>query len=174
MEYGTDSADVVVHISTPNNKIFQSIRHETGFTLIEVMITMIIMTFGLLACGQMVAGAIKSATLARTKGNAAIVAQNQLERLADLYRRDRHDPSISIGTQGPVWVEIANPIHHRVLHRFRVEWIVTPVTGTNIMAHTRNIRLSVIPIDESKNNLFKPGWNERITMSMVLSTRAQG
>lgn len=62
-------------------------RAVNGFSLVELLIATLILTSGLLAAAQVIYSAVCSVSLARAKGSIAIVAQDKLEFLADLYAR---------------------------------------------------------------------------------------
>lgn len=63
-------------------------RHEKGFTLLEVMIALFILAFGLLAIATMQATAIKSNSQAMGLTEAANLAQDRMERLMSLAYTD--------------------------------------------------------------------------------------
>ncbi len=77
-----------------------------GFTLIEMMLALIILTFGLLTAGQLLYVAASSSSLARSKGTAAIAAQSLLESLASLYSQNplaADLPSAPMAPGKPLW-----------------------------------------------------------------------
>src|SRR5512139_1532289 len=82
------------------------VTSAAGFTLIEMLIALVILTFGLLSAGQLMYVAMGSASLARSKGTAATVASDRLEFLADVYRRNRLDASLADGNHGPEVVQV--------------------------------------------------------------------
>ena len=57
-----------------------------GFSFIELMIALALLTFGLLAVGQLIYVAGSSGSLTNAKGSASIAAQNMLEYLSDLIK----------------------------------------------------------------------------------------
>ena len=59
-------------------------RHERGFTLVEVMITLAILGFGLLALGAMQLVAIKQGSAGRHTSDGAAIARSHLEQAARL------------------------------------------------------------------------------------------
>jgi prepilin-type N-terminal cleavage/methylation domain-containing protein len=106
---------------------------EAGFTLMETLVALVILTFGLLAAGQMMFVAMGSNSLSRSKGSAVTVAQDRLEFLADLYRQNPANADLTLGTHtflassgqtGPVPVEIKNPNDNTTVNRFSVVWSV--------------------------------------------------
>jgi type IV pilus modification protein PilV len=55
--------------------------HDEGFSLVEVLVAMLIMTMGLLAVAQMLAVALNAETQARNGTTAARLAQDKLDQL---------------------------------------------------------------------------------------------
>jgi len=144
-----------------------------GFTLIETLIAMCILTFGLLAAGQMIYVAVASASLARSKGSAAIVAQGKLASLADLYSRDPNAADLSIGNHGPEQVEVVNPAAHNVLNRYNVTWTVGTVSDprTGRALNARQVFVTVTPIDAANNAHFRASLNKIVTVPAIFSPR---
>ena len=71
-----------------------------GFSLIEMMLALIILTFGLLTVGQLLYVVASSSSLARSQGTAAIAAQGVLESLASLYSQNPSAADLAIGAHG--------------------------------------------------------------------------
>jgi prepilin-type N-terminal cleavage/methylation domain-containing protein len=144
-----------------------------GFTLLETLIVLLILSFGLMAAGQLIYLAIGSASLAGAKGSAALVADSKLAFLVDLYRRDGNAVALCLGTHGPERIQVWNPKTHGVLNRFDITWIIEqvpdPRPGKTIPA--RRIRVEVVPIDASGNPHFVPLMNKIVTISSVISWR---
>ena len=72
-----------------------------GFSLIEMMLALIILTFGLLTAGQLLYVAAGSSSLARSKGTAALAAQSLLESLASLYSQNPLAADLALGSAWP-------------------------------------------------------------------------
>ncbi len=146
-----------------------------GFTLVEMLIAIVILTFGLLAAGQLLAVAMGSASLARSKGSAATAAQNQLEFLADLYRQNPAAGDLSVGSHGPVQIQVLNPANSRVLNRFNVSWVVAtvpdPRAGRTLNA--REVTVTVTPINGAGAVNNKAGLNKVVNVSTIFSLRAE-
>lgn len=144
---------------------------RSGFTLIEVMIALLILGIGLLATGQLIFAALSSASLARSKANAALVAQNKLECLGDLCRRSPDDNQLTIGGHDGEQVEFASD-GGAILNRFKVSWIVSelgdPREGLALPA--KLIRVSVSPIDMNGNRNNKVLLNKTVDVSCVFYT----
>ena len=71
-----------------------------GFSLIEIMIALVILTFGLLATAQLIYISVGSGSLARSKQTASIAAQQRMEYLSDLYRLNPDAEDLAPGSHG--------------------------------------------------------------------------
>ncbi len=146
-----------------------------GFTLIEMLIALLILSFGLLSAGQLMYVAMSSASLARSKGNASMVAQDKLEFLADIFRRNRADANLTVGNHGPEQVQILNPNSGTALNRFQVVWNVSavpdPRAGKVITA--RLVRVTVTPLGTGATINNRIGLNKTVSVSSIFSTRSQ-
>jgi len=110
--------------SNPNTKYGTA----EGFSLVEVMIAVFILTVGLLAAAQVLTMATILETHARLKSTATLVAKNELDRLADLYRRNPESDELTIGEhQSNELMEIWNPITKNVLNRYKITWFVSGI-----------------------------------------------
>jgi len=146
-----------------------------GFTLIEMLIALVIMTAGLLSAGQLMYVAMASASLARSKGTAATVASDKLEFLADVFRRNHLDASLTNGDHGPEQVQVMNPNTGTALNRFRVQWTVStvpdPRPGKILLA--KLVRVTVTPVRGADTTNNRVGLNKVVSISSVFGTRAQ-
>lgn len=144
-----------------------------GFTLVEALIAVFVLAFGLLAAGQMIFVAASSSSLARCKGNAALLAQGKLEFLGDLYSRDPDLTALKNGEHGPEQVEVINPAGHSVLNRFSVSWTVNevpdPRAGVELKA--KMVTVSVTPIDAANQKDLRASFNKAVTVSTILSAK---
>jgi prepilin-type N-terminal cleavage/methylation domain-containing protein len=145
---------------------------EGGFTLTEMLIALLILTFGLLSAGQLMLVAMGSASLARSKGSAAVVAQDRLEFLGDLYRRNAAAAELTVGDHAPEQVQIQNPTDNTILNRFSVGWnvsVVPDARGKTLNA--RLVRVTVTPVraDGTANN--KILLNKVVSVSSIFSPR---
>jgi Tfp pilus assembly protein PilV len=118
-----------------------------GFSLVETLIAMFIMTFGLLAAGQIMYVALSSSSLARSKGNAALVAQNKLELLGDLFRQNPLTADLANRNHGPEQVWILSPDTSSAVDHFNVTWTIStvadPRAGKTFKA--KQVRVTVTP-----------------------------
>jgi prepilin-type N-terminal cleavage/methylation domain-containing protein len=144
-----------------------------GFSLIEMMVAMFILTFGLLAAGQMIFVAMGSASLARAKGNLTVVAQDKLEFLADLYARNPDAADFAPGDHGPDYVQIVNPLDNTTLDRFEVTWkisaVVDPRPGKILQAS--QVRITVRPVSAGGGSNYKAYSNKAAVVVGILSPR---
>jgi len=146
-----------------------------GFSLIEMMISLVILTFGLLAAGQMLYTAAFSSSLARSKGIASIAAQDRLESLASLYRQDPSAVDLKLGNHGPDQAEVVNPADKSILNRYAVTWDVSlvpdPRPGTALNA--RLVKVTVTPALPGGASNSKPAMNKVLNVSTILSPGAR-
>jgi prepilin-type N-terminal cleavage/methylation domain-containing protein len=147
---------------------------EAGFTLTEMLIALFIMTFGLLSAGQLMLVAMGSSSLARSKDSAAVAAQDRLEFLADLYRRDTSAAELTVGDHAPLLVNIVNPTDNSVLNRFSVGWNVSVVPDARGKTlHARLVRVTVTPIDTAGNVNSRRLLNKVVSVSSIFSPRVK-
>lgn len=164
----TDSQGFRVLPAGPN-------ANAEGFTLIETLMAMFVLTFGLLAVGQMMYITLASSSLARSKGSAAVVAQNKIEYLAELYRRNPNNADLTLGAHGPEQVDIRNTREGTIMNRFNVEWTVAQVTDPRAgkTLSSRQVTVTVTPIATTgtTTNIIK-SQNKVISVNAILSPRA--
>ena len=142
-----------------------------GFSLVEALIAVFVLTYGLLAAGQMIFWAASSSALARCKGNASLLAQGKLEILADLYSRDPNLMDLENGEHGPEQVEVTNPSGPSVLNRYNVSWTVSEVPDPreSVVLKAKLVTVSVTPIDAANQKNLRAPFNKAVTVSMILS-----
>lgn len=146
-----------------------------GFSLIEMMIALAVLTFGLLAAGSVLFIGASSGSLARSKGTAALAAQDKLESLAFLYLRDPLAGDLAMGYHGPVQTEVVNPVDAGVLNQYRIEWVVRsvpdPRPGKSLDAVL--VVVTVSPELPGGNPNRKAGWNKTVVVSTILGQEMQ-
>jgi prepilin-type N-terminal cleavage/methylation domain-containing protein len=144
-----------------------------GFTLVEMMIALLVLTSGLLAVGQMLFVAAASGSLSRSKESAAIAAQDRLESLANLYRKDPSAEDLKPGSHGPQQVEVINPIDETALNLFNVLWNVESVSDgrPGKVLEAKLVRVTIVPALPSGEANSKPGLNKTLNVSTILSPR---
>ena len=152
--------------------VFRHACNSGGFTLIETMIALLILTFGILAAGQLMYVAMGSNSLSRSKGSAMTVAHDRLEALADLYRRDPGNASLTTGDHGPEQVSLTNPNDSSIVNRFNVDWNVSAVPDPRAgkVLQARQVRVTVTPIQNTGTTTnLKSGLNKVINVTAIFS-----
>ena len=146
-----------------------------GFSLIETTIALFILSFGLLAAGQSIYISAASSSLARSKGTAAVAAQNKMEYLADRYRQDLSAADLTEGVHGPEEMECINPMTATALNRFNVTWTVgdvpDPRPGKKLKA--KLISVTVTPSRSGGTVNTKFPLNKVLEITAVLNPRTQ-
>ncbi|HEX9813657.1 MAG TPA: prepilin-type N-terminal cleavage/methylation domain-containing protein [Myxococcota bacterium] len=135
-------------------------RSEGGFTLIEVMIVVGILTFGLLSLAAMQIHAIQGSDRGRHASNAAAIAENRMEQL-------QQNSWASVGVTAGF---VADPVKENAIQRdgapdlvervYNVSYQITDLQPT----FTRAIDVRVSWTEES-------GKNRSITLSSVRFNR---
>jgi prepilin-type N-terminal cleavage/methylation domain-containing protein len=141
---------------------------EPGFTIIEILFALLILAFGLLAAGQMIFVALSSASLARSKSNAALLAQDKIEFLADLHRREPESPLLSEGNHGPDLVQIRGS-GASTLDRYSVTWEVSAVPDARkgVRPIAKGIRVTVLPVDSDGRENKRIRLNKPVIVSSI-------
>lgn len=146
-----------------------------GFSLLEVLIALAVLTAALLAAGHMFFVTAASGSLARSKGTASLAAQDLLESLSASYRQNPVSADLDWGEHGPRQTLIANPEDGSILNRFSISWQVHPVPdprpGKALDAKLVTATVSPALADGTTNS--KPGMNKILSISTILSLRAQ-
>jgi Tfp pilus assembly protein PilV len=144
-----------------------------GFSLIETLIAMFILTFGLLAVGQLLFAAMSAQTLARSKGSGAVVADDRMEMLADLYRQNPNHADLTVGNHGPVQVDVTNPVDGAVMNRFNVAWTVSTVVTNGKTLRASQVVVTVTPIQTGGTSAnLRTGLNKVVNVVSIFSTRS--
>lgn len=154
--------------------ISQSLHgNAQGFTLVETLIAMVILSFGLLAVGQLIASAIGGTTLARSKGSASMVAQDKIDFLADAYRQNQDGADLTIGTHGPEQVEILNPSDSTAMNRYNVAWTVSDVADPRVgkVIKAKQVRVTVTPIGSGTTENIQTSLNKVISITAIFSPK---
>jgi prepilin-type N-terminal cleavage/methylation domain-containing protein len=144
-----------------------------GFALIEVLAAIAVLTFGLLAAGQLMVVSVGAGSLARSKGTAAIAAQNKLEYLSDLYHRTPGAMDLAPGAHGPEQMQVLNPVNEKALNHFSVEWIIAKVPDPRPgkMPDALLASVTVVPVHSGGGNNEKPLLNKSVNVTTVFSPR---
>jgi Tfp pilus assembly protein PilV len=144
-----------------------------GFSLVEVLIALLIMTCGLLAVGQLIYTTAASGSLARSKDTASLAAQNKFEYLSDLYNRDPGAAELAEGAHGPEEAESLNPVTGAPLNRFSITWNVqnVPDPRPGKILKARQVSITVTPVRSGDVANVKPWLNKVLTVNSVLSEK---
>jgi type II secretory pathway pseudopilin PulG len=147
--------------------------NSEGFSLVETLIAMIILTFGLMATGQMLASAIGGTTLARSKGSATMVAQDRLDFLSDAFRQDPNGADLTIGTHGPVQEDVINPSDSSIVNRYNVAWAVTAIVDPRpgFLNKAKQVTVTVTPIGSGTTVNNQVLLNKVINITAVFTPR---
>ena len=162
--------------STIRNPQSEIRNPKSGFSLVEVMIAVLILTIGLLSAAQLLTMALKLDVVARLKSTATLAAQNELERLTDLYRRNPAADELTIGAhQAEELTEILNPITQKVLNRYKITWLVGEINDPRPEMDPRGRTISVMAtpmLTESAENA-NFSINKVITLNAVITAELQ-
>ncbi len=146
---------------------------DQGFSLVESLIALFILSLGLLAVAQMLLVSLSSPTLARSKSSAALVAQDKLEFLAAAYRQDPAHADLTLGNHGPDFVNVNNPNDARLLNRYAVNWNISQVPDPRAWKtlHAIIASVTVTPVDAGGNRNDQQLMNKVVSVTTTLSTR---
>jgi prepilin-type N-terminal cleavage/methylation domain-containing protein len=149
------------------------IKNVPGFSLIEMMIALTILTFGLLAAGPLLYIAASSASLARSKDTAGVAAQDLLEFLSDLYRRNPSAGDLAFGDHGPRQTQIANPADETILNRFDMNWTISNIDDPRPakVVDAKLVRVTITPIQSDGSKNYKPSFNKVLSVTTILSPK---
>lgn len=148
-----------------------------GFTLVESLMAILILTLGLMAAGQMMVVSLSGPALARSKGSAVSVAQNQLDFLTNEYRQNANGPDLTVGSSYSTQVTVSDASTSNTLNRFNVAWTVSAVPDprAGYVTQSKEITLTVTPLQSTGSSTnIKSGMNKVITVSTILSQRWGG
>jgi Tfp pilus assembly protein PilV len=151
------------------------LKDVLGFSFVELMLAIAVLTFGLLAAGQLFFVAASSGSLTNAKGSATIAAQNMLEYLSDLYARNPSAADLALGLHGPLHTQTTNPTDGTVLNRYAISWNVSRVSdprpGKDLAA--RQVRINVTPINAGGSMNSRPSLNKILNISTIFSTETR-
>jgi prepilin-type N-terminal cleavage/methylation domain-containing protein len=115
-------------------KRYKKHRKEKGFTLLEVMIAIAILSFGILAIASMQTSTINGNSVATRLTEGTSWAGNKMEELLTIPDTDA---GLSVGTHGPETVMSG-------VNRYDVEWeVIESVDPSNPLADAKLIVVTV-------------------------------
>ena len=160
-------------IQNQKQSTIQNPKSPPGFSLVEVMIAVLILAIGLLSAAQLLTMALKLDALARSKSTATLAAQNQLERLVDLYKRNPAAAELTIGVhQAAELTEIRNPITQKVSNRYKITWLVGEINDPRPEMDPRgrvvSVRATPMLAENVENTDFSN--NKVVTINAVITT----
>lgn len=163
-----------LRLRTHHNLILAA-ESEEGLTLLEALIAILILSFGLLAAGQLMYVAMGSASLARSKTGASVAAQNKLEFLADLYRQNPSAADLGAGSHGPQQKQVINPVDGTVLNRHNISWTVgnVPDPRAGKVLPAKLVTVTAAPIDAGGNTNNKVFLNKVVSVTAIFSDTTQ-
>ncbi len=144
---------------------------ESGFSLVESLIAILVFGLGLMFVGQMMFNGIGITTLARSKNTATVAAENRIEILTAKYRANPLDADLTLGNHGPVQVEFLNPIDQSKINRYSVAWTVANVPDPRAGKVLKAVQVTVIvtPIGASTQSNIRSGLNKVINLTSIIS-----
>jgi prepilin-type N-terminal cleavage/methylation domain-containing protein len=144
-----------------------------GFSLIEVMMALMILTFGLLSIGQLLFVAASSGSLSRSKETAVITAQSKMEYLSGVYSLNPSATELTPGNHGPQQAEVPNPVDGTTLNKFNITWVVQGVSdprpGRTVSA--KRVTVTITPIEPGGAENVRVPFGKAINLTTVLSPR---
>jgi prepilin-type N-terminal cleavage/methylation domain-containing protein len=148
-------------------------NNETGFTLVESLIAILVFGLGLMFVGQLMFDGIGITTLARSKNTATVAAENRMEILAAKYQANPADSDLTLGNHGPLQVEFLNPVDQSKINRYNVAWTVANVPDPRAGKVLKGVQVTVrvTPIGVSTQSNVKTGLNKVIILTSIISLK---
>lgn len=136
---------------------------EEGFTLIEAVIAILILTVSLLGLAQLIMIGLEKHEFAKYDTKATNVAQTKMEELKTLYGwqidSGQHAEDLAVGNHGPIHVSLKpEGGSRREPTDFWVRWEVA-----NLAAGQKRIAVSVSP------PVLNPRFNEVVIVTSVFA-----
>ena len=146
-----------------------------GFSLLETMIALVVLAVGLLSAGRLLFTVASSASLARSKGTAAVAAQDALESLAALYQQNPSALDLTMGRHGPRQTQVVNPVDGSILNRYSITWNVSSVPDPRPgkVLDAKLVAMTITPALPGGAANTKPGMNKVLNVSTVFGRRTQ-
>lgn len=131
-------------------------RDDRGFSLAEVLISMIIMMIGLVAVAQLLAVSVQTHLLGRRTSEASLLAAAKLEDLAKLNHTTAAAVQISPGSPDPLAGNVTNYFDQS--NGYTRRWRVTagPAAGTRV------VTVRVLPPANQQS------WSKSVDVTTIL------
>jgi prepilin-type N-terminal cleavage/methylation domain-containing protein len=125
-------------------------NNERGFTIIEVLIAVVILTVALVALAEMMAITLRMQMLGRNETNAARIAQAKLDELVGVSQTNWASASIAIGGNLDADVNNYNDVPQfdgQNVPNVKRRWLVSlgPTDAGGDAGHLRFVTVRVIP-----------------------------
>ncbi|MDA2931394.1 prepilin-type N-terminal cleavage/methylation domain-containing protein [Acidobacteria bacterium AH-259-O06] len=122
---------------------------EKGFSLMESMIALAILTVALLGLVQLMSMALNQSALARSKTMAVSIAQEKLEQLRTTYNNDLNTETsstdLTTGSHGPETVTLQAPSYSNMADQpFQVSWTVA------VSGQQKTVTATVVPQNQNQ------------------------
>ena len=114
-------------------------RDDRGFSLAEVLISMVIMMVGLVAVAQLLAVSVQTHLLGRRTSEASLLATDKIEELSKLNHASAAAIQISPTTPDPLTSDVANYFDQADGYTRRWQVTAGPAAGT------RRVTVRVLP-----------------------------
>ncbi len=138
-------------------------RLERGFSLIEAMISALILVVGLVAVATLFGTAVSDFTYSRSQSMALPAAQQELERLVSQYRMGTALTSSST----PIIVSYRDPTNTYPVNKFQVSWTVT-----NLTRGAQELQVTSAPVKSDDSSIIsnlKPTMNKVVVLRTILA-----
>jgi prepilin-type N-terminal cleavage/methylation domain-containing protein len=164
------SCITVFHYRCADNQAMRKdpCANSRGFSLIEALMAILILTVGFMFVGRIMVSSIGSSTLSRSKSTAGIAATNKLEALALKYRANSSDTDLTVGNHGPEQLEILNPNDSNAVNRYNVSWTVSAVSTLKAV----QVTVTVTPIGSGTTAQNQVGLNKVLNVSTIFGFKS--
>ncbi len=136
---------------------------DNGFSLIEAIISAMILVTGLVAVATLFGTATSDFCYARSQSLALPAATQQLERLVAKYRMGAALTSSS----APITVSYRDPTNRYAVNTFQVSWIVT-----NLARGAQELQVTSAPVKSEGGSMLsnlKPTMNKVVVLRTILA-----
>ncbi|MBI4482378.1 MAG: prepilin-type N-terminal cleavage/methylation domain-containing protein [Acidobacteria bacterium] len=115
---------------------------QRGFTLIETMVAMVILIFGVIAVSNLFIVAVSNNALARSKTTAMATAQQRMDELKRAYVKD--PSAFPTGIANPITVQVKDPLKssNNIMSEYTVSytWAAGPGNSKTVEVTVRPTR----------------------------------